>query len=572
MANTIYITRTASGVAPSSIDVGQLILDTASGYVYTKRDDNALVLINNGIPGPVGPSGAPGADGSSIISDGSRGDITVSSSGAIWVVNSGAISTSKLGGDVTPAGKALLDDANASAQRTTLGLGSAAVLNVGTGAGNVVQLDGSGKLPAVDGSQLTNLPGGGVTDGNKGDITVSGTLWTINNGVVETVNLGGDITTAGKALLDDADAAVQRATLGLAAVASTGDYSDLTGTPVIPSGTNAVAQPLGVAAAGTSNDYARGDHIHALPTVQTIGADPSGTASAAISGHVAAANPHPVYPLASSLGAAAYRNLGTVSGTVASGDDSRFTTNLSYTAATRVLSSSTGSSAILPLFTSTQAGLTPQSGGGTTNFLRADGTWAAPAGGGGGTVISPGYQTFANGSLIAPPCCRNGTGNSNSVAPGRAFFWQLYIPAAQTFTQILCRTQSNYAGTSDIVLGIYDHNSSINRPNAKIYDSGTFQITASGAANYGPGPISVTLQPGFYWLAFLSISAATTPSFAAPNVASNGALGYPWYAEVTTGGAAVFTLLANGLSSLPATAPTLAVNSSAAGALVFLGV
>jgi hypothetical protein len=30
-------------------------------------------------------------------------------------------------------------------------------LNVGTGPGNLVQLDGSGKLPAVDGSQLTNL-------------------------------------------------------------------------------------------------------------------------------------------------------------------------------------------------------------------------------------------------------------------------------------------------------------------------------------------------------------------------------------------------------------------------------
>ena len=61
--------------------------------------------------------------------------------------------------DLTTAGKALLDDADASAQRTTLGLGTAAVLNVGTSANNIVQLDGSGLLPAVDGSQLTNLSG-----------------------------------------------------------------------------------------------------------------------------------------------------------------------------------------------------------------------------------------------------------------------------------------------------------------------------------------------------------------------------------------------------------------------------
>lgn len=35
-------------------------------------------------------------------------------------------------------------------------------LGVGTGANNLVQLDGSSKLPAVDGSNLTNLPGGSV--------------------------------------------------------------------------------------------------------------------------------------------------------------------------------------------------------------------------------------------------------------------------------------------------------------------------------------------------------------------------------------------------------------------------
>ncbi len=62
--------------------------------------------------------------------------------------------------DLTSAGKALLDDADAAAQRTTLGLGTAAVADTGTSAGNVVVLDGSARLPAVDGSQLTNLSTG----------------------------------------------------------------------------------------------------------------------------------------------------------------------------------------------------------------------------------------------------------------------------------------------------------------------------------------------------------------------------------------------------------------------------
>jgi hypothetical protein len=48
----------------------------------------------------------------------------------------------------------------AAAKAALGGLGTAAPLNVGTTANLVVQLDGSAKLPAVDGSQLTNLPTG----------------------------------------------------------------------------------------------------------------------------------------------------------------------------------------------------------------------------------------------------------------------------------------------------------------------------------------------------------------------------------------------------------------------------
>ena len=46
---------------------------------------------------------------------------------------------------------------NASDARTNLGLGTAATGDVGTGANNIVQLDSSSRLPAVDGSQLTGI-------------------------------------------------------------------------------------------------------------------------------------------------------------------------------------------------------------------------------------------------------------------------------------------------------------------------------------------------------------------------------------------------------------------------------
>lgn len=57
----------------------------------------------------------------------------------------------------TAVGKALINAADAAAQRTALGLGTASTLNVGTAANNVVQLNGTAKLPAVDGSLLTNI-------------------------------------------------------------------------------------------------------------------------------------------------------------------------------------------------------------------------------------------------------------------------------------------------------------------------------------------------------------------------------------------------------------------------------
>jgi hypothetical protein len=80
----------------------------------------------------------------------SGGTVTsVGISGSEFTIGSSPITSS---GTITLA-------VNSISNTKISGLGTAATLNVGTSASNIVQLDGSALLPAVDGSQLTNLPG-----------------------------------------------------------------------------------------------------------------------------------------------------------------------------------------------------------------------------------------------------------------------------------------------------------------------------------------------------------------------------------------------------------------------------
>lgn len=114
-------------------------------------------------------------------------------------------------------------------------------------------------------------------------------------------------------------------------------------------------------------------------------------------------------------------------------------TNLSYDAATRVLASSTGTGATLPLVTSSAAGLVPTAPNDAAQFLRGDGAWAAPPGSGtldgltdvnttgaasgnalvfNGTdwVDGPLNLSSANAVSGILPMARGGTGSNSAIA------------------------------------------------------------------------------------------------------------------------------------------------------------
>lgn len=326
------------------------------------------------------------------LSDGDKGDITVSTGGTAWAIDAGAVTLSKManlaastilgnntGSPATPIALTatqvrtlinVADGATANSSDATLlaranhtgtqaastisDFSSAADARIAAASINalsdvIVTTPSTGQVIKYNGTNWVNdtdaTGGGGVSDGDKGDITVSGggTVWTIDNSAV-TLAKQADMATASVVYRKTAGAgapevqtlATLKTDLGLTGTNS-GDQTSIVGITGTKAQFNTAVTDGDILYVGdvTTNATHTGD----VTGSGALTIDPT-----AISGKT----------LATIVGADHLLFFDATDSLLKKGLASDLigvagATNLSYTAATRVLASDTGTDATLPL-------------------------------------------------------------------------------------------------------------------------------------------------------------------------------------------------------------------------------
>ena len=293
-----------------------------------------------------------------------------------------------------------------------------------------------GIILSTVGTQGPASPGGGVADGDKGGIVVSGSgaIWTVKDGSITDLMLSASATalfaaashthsiahiTGLQAALDGKQAALGFTPENAAQKGVAGGYAGLDGTGKVPAAqlpayVDDVVEAANFAAlpgtGETGKIYVTLDtnktlrwsgsaYVEISPSPGSTDSVTEGSVNLYFTAARARATDLTGY-------AAAGSRIALVAGDTfigAMGKLGRWVADLGQaafaaasTAGLNMLTAANAAAqtALLDVFTSGAKGLVPASGGGTTNFLRADGTFAAPPGGGGsGDVAGPASAT-----------------------------------------------------------------------------------------------------------------------------------------------------------------------------------
>ena len=356
-----------------------------------------------------GLTNLPGGSGGGVT-DGDKGDISVSASGATWTIDAGVVSNSKLANVSTSTFKG----------RTTAGTGAPEDLSTtqATALLDTFTSTLKGLVPGSSGGGTTNFlradgtwaapAGGDVTLAGNNAFTGANTFTNATGQTIRSAATQDGIILSGRAGGTSSFAATLTPTTLSASRTITLPDANTTipvATQVLTFSGPTAARTITLPDANFT--AARTDATQTFTAAQTFRAANAVRSEAAstqdavvLAGRAGGTTSLAVTITPTTLTASRTLTLPDTAGTVITTGDSATVTNTMLstvatstirgrvTAGTGVVENLTGTQAttLLDTFTSTAKGLAPLSGGGTTNFLRADGTWAAPPSSGGGVT------------------------------------------------------------------------------------------------------------------------------------------------------------------------------------------
>lgn len=362
---------------PQPVHLGGQAVDPASptdGSLWLNSTTGEVKVRSSGVTQVIGGGGG--------VSDGDKGDVTVAGGGATWTINAGVVSLAKMADLATStilgrvsAGTGVPEALTAAQVRTILNVADGATAN----ASDAFLLARANHTGTQAANTITGLAVV-ATSGSAADLT-AGTLPAARfDDTTHGFRAGGALHAAATGSVAGFLSAADKTKLDAITGANTGDQTiTLTG-DVTGSGTGPFAATVAANAVGNTKLADMGANtIKANATAAT--ADPgdlavgTNTVVGRVAGDIVAAQVVDAQVAAGTLTNAKLANVATA------------TLKGRATAGTGAPEDLTGTqaTALLDVFGTAAKGLAPASGGGTANFLRADGIWAAPAGGGGGS-------------------------------------------------------------------------------------------------------------------------------------------------------------------------------------------
>jgi hypothetical protein len=356
---------TTGTISLGAIPAGDLLANTGTASAVPVATTPSA-LLDNAFGSTYGDILYRGATGWQVLAPGSTGQCLITNGAGLSPAWATSIPSGGANSLVATTGTAGVGQTLALGSNLSVSNGTLNASVTGGGAGTVTSI--------VAGS---GLAGGTITTAGTISLgTIAAGDLLANTGTASAV----PVATAPSALLDNAFGATQGNIL----------YRGATGWAALGPGTAGQVLETGGASANPSwkTEIPAGATGQLLGATGTLGAAATvavGSNLSLTSGTLSAAGSVSSVVAGSGLAGGTITSTGTISlGTI---PNNEVLGNVSGSTAVPTGLTQTQLTALINAFTSSLSGAVPASGGGTTNFLRADGTWAAPSGGGSSTVV-----------------------------------------------------------------------------------------------------------------------------------------------------------------------------------------